>query len=454
MDSIQWGVFGKIRIYWPVKEPKAIVLFISGDNGWNGSVADMSKHATLEGAVVVGIDIRSYYANLKKLKLSCYYPAGDLEELSLSIQRKYKLKEYLKPILVGYSAGATLVYGALAQAPANTFRGVIALSFSPDIETARPLCGGSGLKEHTLTAGKLYYLEASAKLNAPFFVLQGVNDKVCPYKIVQEYLKLISNAELITLPNVGHGFSVHPNWSAQFVAVFNKILETPSFAQQMEKQNMLLKQQAITPLPGDLPLTVIPTALKGNYPMAIFISGDGGWTSFDQSVAEQLAIKGFPVVGFDSQKYFWDEKTPDGTAADMNKAIKHYMQQWNRSSFFLVGYSFGADIVPFLANRIAPALKNSYRGVFMLSPDAEGDFEVHISDMLDMGISSNKYNIIQEVKNYKLHKPVCIFGNQEDASVRTLFKQAGSKIVFLQGSHHYNNNFKAVADSISNYVSE
>jgi len=138
----------------------------------------------------------------------------------------------------------------------------------------------------------------------------------------------------------------------------------------------------------------------------------------------------------------------------MNKALKHYMQQWGRKSFLLVGYSFGADVVPFLANRITPSLKDAYKGVFMLSPDAKGDFEVHISDMLDLGVGSNKYDILQEVKNNKLVKPVCVFGNQETTGDIALFKHVGAKIVILQGSHHYNNDFKAVADSISRYISE
>ncbi|SPZ91950.1 Type IV secretory pathway, VirJ component [Sphingobacterium multivorum] len=47
--------------------------------------------------------------------------------------------------MVGYSYGATLVYGLIAQAPAGTFRGGIALGFCPDITIAKPLCKGSGL---------------------------------------------------------------------------------------------------------------------------------------------------------------------------------------------------------------------------------------------------------------------------------------------------------------------
>jgi type IV secretory pathway VirJ component len=90
----------------------------------------------------------------------------------------------------------------------------------------------------------------------------------------------------------------------------------------------------------------------------------------------------------------------------------------------------------------------------MLSPDAKGDFEIHISDMLNLGMTDNKYDIIQEVKNCESHQPVCIFGSEEAERDKILFKQAGAKIVIFSGSHHYNNNYSAVADSISQYVSK
>ena len=53
-----------------------------------------------------------------------------------------------------------------------------------------------------------------------------------------------------------------------------------------------------------MPLTLIPAAINENLPLAFFISGDGGWTSFDQTVCEKLAEKGIPVVGLDAQKIF------------------------------------------------------------------------------------------------------------------------------------------------------
>lgn len=158
-DTLTVGAFGKVTIYKPKTSPNAVVLFISGDGGWNSGVVDMAKNIVGQGALVAGIDIQHYYKQIKKEKLKCYYPAGDFEELSSMLQKKLKMKQYFKPILVRYSSGATLVYGMLAQAPANTFSGAIALGFCPDIETDKTLCDGLGLTSHVLTEGKDYYLE-------------------------------------------------------------------------------------------------------------------------------------------------------------------------------------------------------------------------------------------------------------------------------------------------------
>jgi type IV secretory pathway VirJ component len=51
----------------------------------------------------------------------------------------------------------------------------------------------------------------------------------------------------------------------------------------------------------------------------VLLTGDGGWAGLDQELAERLAARGVPVVGFNSLKYFRTERTPEeaATAAAM-----------------------------------------------------------------------------------------------------------------------------------------
>lgn len=448
-DTLKIGAFGKVTLYKPKTVPTAVVLFISGDGGWNSGVIDMAKNIADQGALVAGIDIQHYFKEIKKEKSKCYYPAGDFEELSLMLQKKLKMKEYLKPILVGYSSGATLVYGMLAQAPANTFSGAIALGFCPDIETDRTLCDGSGLTSHVLKPGKAFYLEKTEKLTAPFIVLQGTTDQVCNYADTKKYMEGMNQGKLITLAKVGHGFSVTKNWLPQFIEAYKEILNTPSYSKQKSEENPLLKEQHLTPLPFEMPLTLIPTKSKEEIlPIAFVISGDGGWTSFDQSVGEALAEKGLAVVGLDAQKYFWTAKTPIETANAISKAVEHYLQQWNKKSFVLVGYSFGASVVPFTAANFPDSLKEKLKGVYAVSPDVKADFEIHIADMLSLESSNDNYDVVSEMKKIKAYNPVCFFGSEEDPETRKRFSESDIKTIELPGSHHYNNDYNKIAESI------
>jgi len=449
IDSMAYGVFGKITIYHPVKDPEAVVLFVSGDGGWNKGVVDMATNLVTQGALVAGINIQSYFKRIKTLKAKCYYPASDFESLSLTIQKKYKLKEYLKPVLVGYSSGATLVYGILAQSPANTFKGAISLGFCPDIEIDRPLCSGSGLASHVLKEGKSYYIESNTHLSAPFIILMGMLDQVCSYADTKKYTENMSNTELVTLPKVGHGFSVTKNWLPQFIAAYKKILLEQGYSEKIAAQNKIQQIQNNEPFSSDLPLIANPSTENEKFPLAFFISGDGGWTNFDQSVCGKLAEKGMPVIGLDAQKYFWNEKQPKETADDIIKVINHYMYQWNKTSFVLIGYSFGASIVPFIASNFSNSVKENLKGLYCFSPDETGDFEIHITDMLNFS-NKEKYDVLSELKKHTSLTPVCVFGSEEDCEIRKHFSMSGIKVEILPGSHHYDNNYDAISGIIIN----
>ena len=449
VDTLSFAAFGKVAIYHPTHVPESFVLFISGDGGWNKGVVDMTNNIVVQGAMVAGINIKTYLKNIKSSKSKCYYPAADLEEISLTIQKKYKFNKYLKPILVGYSSGATLAYGALAQAPANTFKGAISLGFCPDIEIDRPLCKGSGLNYHTVKEGNAYILDPCMNLTAPFIAMNGTIDQICNYFETKKYIDSMPMAEIVSLPNVGHGFAVTRNWLPQFVSAYKKVLNEPEYMVKKSNENVLLQAQRDSLFKSDLPLAIIPSAEKNDLPLAIFISGDGGWTSFDQSVCEKFAEKGIPMVGLDAQKYFWNEKQPGQAANEIAPAILHYMKLWNKKSFVLLGYSFGACVAPFIASNFSDPVKETLKGVYCFSPDLTGDFEIHLTDMLHMR-TKDKYDVLKEMEQIKAMNPVCIFGKDEDEEIQKTFSTNGVRIETLPGNHHYNNDYSAITTIILN----
>lgn len=444
VDSLTYGIFGKVALYVPAQKPTSVALFVSGDGGWQLGVINMARNIANQGALVLGIDAKHYVKALSKLPKECYYPAADFEMLSMSVQKKYNFPTYLKPVLIGYSYGATLVYGILAQAPANTFKGAIALGFSPDLDISKPLCKGAALAFHTLKAGKTYYFDITKGLTAPFVALHGLKDQSCSYELTRDFLKQVPMARLVTLPKVGHGFSIADNWLPAFNQAYRQILSTP----YRMNTSGARKMQPLQSFSSDMPVVAIPSDQENDLPLVFFISGDGGWTSFDQSVSEAIARRGMPVVGLDAQKYFWKEKTPEKATADISKVLTHFMAQWHKTSCILVGFSFGASVVPFVANRLGPDLKKGLKGVYALSPDENADFEIHIADMLNIGKKDGSYHVLNELVKMKSENPVCVFGREESDVLKAKLIREGVRTVTLPGGHHYDNNFAALAEVI------
>ena len=132
-QTIRVPTFGTVAVYQPDASPQQVVLFLSGDGGWNLGVIRMAERPRREGALVVGVDTRALVKSMESAT-SCAYPAAPLEELSRAVQLRFKLPRYLRPVLVGYSSGATLVYAAIAAAPPETFAGAVSLGFCPRVE--------------------------------------------------------------------------------------------------------------------------------------------------------------------------------------------------------------------------------------------------------------------------------------------------------------------------------
>jgi type IV secretory pathway VirJ component len=187
--------FGPITLYRPVAAIQSIVLFVSGDGGWNPGVVAMAKRLRGLGALVVGIDIRPFVKSLEASK-GCAYPGGALEELSRAVQLRFKLPAYGRPILAGYSSGATLVYAALAAAPPETFAGAISLGFCSDLEIRAPLCQMRGLRATKKTKEVGYDLAPFAGSTVPWQVLQGEVDQVCAPDTTRTFVAATGSARL------------------------------------------------------------------------------------------------------------------------------------------------------------------------------------------------------------------------------------------------------------------
>ncbi|MFL6620753.1 MAG: AcvB/VirJ family lysyl-phosphatidylglycerol hydrolase [Povalibacter sp.] len=433
-ERISHGRFEDVTLYRPKGEVKQFVLFLSGDNAWNGVVTDMAQMLTEKGAMVAGVSVPQLFSSLEADGGKCVFPDGDLENLAHYIQGYARLKTYHTPLLVGYSSGATLAYAMIAQAPTGTFLGAVSLGFCPDMDLAKPLCKGEGVHFTRHKDGKGVDMLPAKKLAVGWVALHGTRDHVCATNAAKKFVAQVPGARFVELPNVAHWYSAVSAWQPQFLSAYDQLTANT--------------QAELPPPPSslsDLPLVEVRAPTPGDT-FAILISGDGGWAGLDKKVAAALAGKGVDVVGLDSLRYFWSKRTPQGLASDVDRVIRYYATHWHKPKVILMGYSQGADVMPFVMNRLPSQSRQLVVHTVLMGLGENASFEFHVGNWL--GGDQDAIPILPEASKLSAQSTLCIYGSDEDDSLCPKLAPASAYAQSLPGGHHFDGAYEELADLI------
>jgi type IV secretory pathway VirJ component len=413
-----------------------VTLFVSGEEGWSGSLDALARALAGDGAIVVGVDLRRYLAALGRGRERCAYPAADFEALSQWMQRRLDRPAYAPPVLVGYAAGGALVYAVLVQAPPGTFRGAVSLGFCPVLALRRPLCRGSGTPIRVSRPGRRGpALVAADSVSAPWTVLQGEDDSRCPLSQVDSFVRRVRGATLVPVARAGTGLADPSLWAGPLRDALVRS-DRPADVRAPTAEAV-----------RDLPLVELPVR-AGSGALAVIVSGDGGWASLDRQVGETFAARGVPTVGLNSLQYFWTRRTPDGAAADLTRILRHYLDAWRAGDVVLVGYSRGASVLPFMASRLPAELRARVRAVALLSPGRTAGFEFHLSDWLPGPPHGNVLPTAPEIAKLRGMRVLCVYGTDDRDAVCPDLPAGLVTSLARRGGHHIGGGYRELADTI------
>ena len=449
-STLDGGRFGLVHVLRPVVAPTNVALLFSGDGGWGDGVAGYARRLAREGFLVAGVDTTIYISSLAPTSdepgsaaakpPACTFMAGDVEALSQHLQWAQKLPHYLRPVLFGYSAGASVVYTTLAQAPTGTFAGGVSLSFCKEMDTAGArLCRGAGLHSLQIEKSTEVTLQPAAKLAFPWTIVHGERDTICSASETRSFVTAIPAARLIALPKATHDLTPTDAWWPRVRQDYRAMLVADTASRAAQK----VSPEAL----NDLPLTEVPATAQESDVFAVMISGDGGWAALDQGVSRALAARGVPVVGLNSLKYFWQARTADSTATDLNRIVTQYAARWRKQRVLLVGYSFGADVMPFAFNRLPAATRARVASVSLLGLGPAATFEVTVGEWLP-GADDGGDPVVPEIARMPAMPMLCVMGEGEDDSSCPKLVASGVTVRQIGDGHHFGGLAPQIADAI------
>ncbi len=196
-----------------------------------------------------------------------------------------------------------------------------------------------------------------------------------------------------------------------------------------------------------IPLLELP-AQKSGERFAVMITGDGGWRRIDRKVTDKLREQGIPIVGFIASRYFRTRRTPEESACALERVIRAYTLRWHRQKVILIGYSRGADVLPFMITRLPAEVRESVQLTALLGLEPWIDFQYNPPWTPAHFRQEPQFQVLPEVQKLAGSNVICVYGEKEKDSLCRMLDPARFKIVREPGGHHFAGRYGDVADVI------
>jgi type IV secretory pathway VirJ component len=408
------------HITYPDRDARGVIVLLSRGQGWSDREEGVADALADSGAVVVGVDLPEYYATLQDRTADCLYLVSDIEDLSRQLHRRAGIPSYHPPLVAGIGDGATLALAIAAQTPNSTIAGTIAVDPEAVIPLSTVLCTPA---PKTPAAGGTMYGLTSGPLPNP--------------------------VEIILTPAASPEGRAHAaDLDRTHPAL--RIIEVSREADAVLLQSLsaAFRDLAAASTPLALPLVPLDAKPTRNL-MAVIYSGDGGWRDIDQKLGGYLQKEGIPVVGIDALRYFWAGKTPQETADDLSRVIATYRKRWKVDHVVLIGYSFGANILPATYRALPEPDRQAVSLLSLLALSHQADFEIDVTGWLGMAGAGRHGDPVDDLKQIEPFKIQCIHGVAEDDSAcPDVSEITGAQVLSRPGGHHFDGDYKALSDQI------
>ena len=169
--------------------------------------------------------------------------------------------------------------------------------------------------------------------------------------------------------------------------------------------------EAKAPVPG-VPLRLHPRSGPSRAVTVVFLSSDADWLGINKNLPRALAEQGYPTVAWNSLRYYLRERSPESAAADLSRVLDEAARRYGSRRFALVGYSWGAGVLPFLVNRLPEEQRQDVVAAVYLAYPGFGAFRFRPSAWW-LQVDGSERPAEREVARLGLLPSLCIAGEQD-----------------------------------------
>lgn len=181
-------------------------------------------------------------------------------------------------------------------------------------------------------------------------------------------------------------------------------------------------------------------------PLLFYISGDGGFNKFSTNLCEALNKDDYDVIALNAKSYFYDKKTPEQTTLDITNFLSKKLAGRQNQQVIFIGYSFGADVLPFVLNLLPKNFQSDLKTSFLLACSGSTDFEIHWSDLFG-GNTKRSMDVVTEINKLQNKKIVIIDGSDDHHLDK---KRITIKYTYveLSGGHHFDGDIDEIVKQV------
>lgn len=169
-----------------------------------------------------------------------------------------------------------------------------------------------------------------------------------------------------------------------------------------------------------------------------------------ETIAETLQAEGVSVVGWDSLRYCWSRKSPADGARDLAAVIDAYTLRWRTPKVALIGYSFGADVLPLAYDDLPAEAKACVVQLSLLGISQKAAFQFSIAGWLGTDPGADALPMAPALGRIAPGLVQCFYGveDQRENVCPQLADNTSAAVFRLPGGHHFNHDYGTITQRI------